>query len=77
MREKERVETKTEKEPEKRAKRRQTKQLLHDKKTAIEEATASLLSANIPIVRAQQVQLAVDEKMNLEVSTKLVRTVMR
>ena len=52
--------------PEKRAERRLRKQLLEDKKDAVEEVTTNFLNANVPIVRAQQVQLAVEEQMGLE-----------
>ena len=44
---------------------------------AIEVTTAELLQAGQPIVRAQQIQLAVAEKALLEVDTKLVRQVLR
>ena len=42
-----------EKEPERTTKRREQKQLMEDKKEAIEDVTESLLQANVPIVRAQ------------------------
>ena len=51
--------------------------MLNDKKDAVADVTESLLSKNIPIVRAQQVQQALNEIMNLEVDLKLVRTVLR
>jgi len=63
--------------PEKLVARRQLKQLQDEKKDAIEDVTISILSANIPIVRAQQVQLAVEEQRGLEVSMELVRHVFR
>ena len=66
-----------EKEPEKRTARLQRKELHEDKKLAIKDVTSSLLSAGLPIARAQQVQLAVEEQRGLEVSTKLVRQVFR
>ena len=55
----------SEKEPDKLLKRRERKRLLEEKKDAVEEVAASLLQASIPIVRAQQIQLAVEEKGGL------------
>ena len=46
-------------------------------KLAIEESATQMLAANQPIVRAAQVQSAVRRHANLEVSSKLVRQVMR
>jgi len=66
-----------EREPEKMLRRRGRRQLQEDKKDSIENVVGSMLQANVPIVRAQQVQLAVKEQMHLDVNTKLVCSVMR
>jgi len=50
-----------ESEPEKGRVRRLRKQLLVDKKDAVQEVTTNFLKAGVPIIRAQQVQLAVEE----------------
>ena len=57
--------------------RRQLKQVLAEKKEAIAAVTTDILNTGTPIVRAQQVQLAVEANRGLEVSTKLVRFVFR
>ena len=63
--------------PEKRAARRQQKQLLEEKLDAIEDITNDILKSGQPIVRAQQVQEAVADKRGMEVSDKLVRQTFR
>ena len=64
-------------ESEKMAARRLRKQLQGEKKDAIEDITADILKSGQPIMRAQQVQLAVVDQRGLEVSTKLVRAIFR
>lgn len=66
-----------EKQPEKMEARRLREQLDEEKRDSIGEITADILKASKPIVRAQQVQLAVEEQRGIEVSTKLVRRVFR
>ena len=47
------------------------------KRLAIEDVVASRLNANIPIVRAQQIQAKVLKDAELEVDLRTVRKVMR
>ena len=60
------------KKPEKLAALRRREEDMEWKKLAVEEAATKMLAANVPIVRAQQVQEAVQHQANVEVSSLLV-----
>ena len=66
-----------EQQPEKVEARSFRKSLHTEMVEVIETETKSILGRNLPIVRAQQVQLAIEEKNGLEVSLPLIRKVLR
>ena len=65
------------KQPEKLEARRRRVEADQEKRSAIEEAATTMLETNKPIVRAKQVQAAVQDQTGMEVPLLMVRQVMR